>query len=87
MIRGAWGTLNAALSSIVLVRETDIRHLLQCLDDVRYIDICRNGDPDHVMSWVDINRSRVEINALAHRVNNTRWHGRPLNGHAPLFFQ
>lgn len=69
------------------IMETDIRRLLQCLDDIRHVEICPNGDPDHVMSWVDINCSRVEINALAHRINNTIWHGRALNGYAPLFFQ
>lgn len=69
------------------ITETDIRHLLHCLNQIRHIDICHNGDPDHVMSWVDINCSRVEINALAHRINNTNWHGRSLHGYAPLFFR
>jgi hypothetical protein len=40
-----------------------------------------------MMSWVDINCSRVEINAIAFRINSTNWHGRHLNGYASLFFQ
>ncbi|MCG6886914.1 MAG: hypothetical protein LJE74_06880 [Proteobacteria bacterium] len=69
------------------VTEGDIRQLLHALNDIRCVCICSNGNPENMMSWVDINCSRVEINAIAFRINSTNWHGRHLNGYASLFFQ
>jgi hypothetical protein len=69
------------------ITEADIRQLLQALNHITCINICHSGNPENSISWVDINCSRVEINALAYRVSNKTLQGRHLNGYAPLFFQ
>jgi len=69
------------------ITEDEVRALLDNIEEIEAIRFTDVGDPENVVSWVEVSLTRVQADAIAEILNGRKWKDRTLQAYAALYLK